>query len=77
MSWISEIFAEGEWVGSAMRFATEQEALNAGSELMSRWFYARDCRAVSSNDPVNYMFDAENWCYVHLTKPETCVIIEK
>lgn len=69
MSWQSEIFSEGEWVGSAMRFATEQEAINAGSELMSRWFYAKDCRAVLTNDPVNYKFDAETWRYIRLDKP--------
>lgn len=69
MSWQCEIFAEGEWVGNGLRFATEQEALNSGSELMSRWWVARDCRAVLTNDPVNYRFDTETWRNVRLDKP--------
>jgi len=68
MSWMSEIFAEGEWVGNGLRFATEREALNSGCELASRWWVVEDYRATPSTDPVNYRFDAETWKNIRLDK---------
>lgn len=64
MSWISEVFADNEWVGNCRRYATEQEALDAGLELLSRWYVPKDYRAVESSDPVNAKF--ENWKSIHI-----------
>ena len=36
MSWKTEVFAENEWVSNRLRYATEQEAIAAGHELLSR-----------------------------------------
>lgn len=59
MSWISEVFADKEWVSNCYRYTTEQEALDAGLELLSRWYTPKDYRAVESTDPVNCKF--EDW----------------
>ena len=64
MSWISEVFSENEWVGNCYRYATEQEALDAGLELLSRWYVPKDYRAVESTDPVNCKF--EDWRNVRI-----------
>lgn len=53
MSWKTEVLVEGKWASNALRFATEQEALDAGVELLSRWFVPTDHRAVECGDPVN------------------------
>lgn len=66
MSWKMEFFADNEWVGNGIRYATEQEAIDAGTELLSRWFVPSDSRAVGSDEPVNYKF--ENWHNVPLDK---------
>ena len=56
MSWKPEVIADnsGKWCGNALRFATEQEAMDNAKNLMNRWFLVRDCRAAESTDPVNY-----------------------
>jgi len=68
MSWMAEVFVEGEWNTNSLRFATEREALNSGCELASRWWVVKDYRAVPSIDPVNYRFDAETWKNIRLDK---------
>lgn len=57
MSYKPEMLCQGEWCGNGMVFATEDEALKHGRELMSRWFVPTDCRAVESDETVNYRFD--------------------
>lgn len=54
MSWKPEVFAEGEWCGNALRFATFDEADRWARDLLYRWFVPTDSRAVESDDPVNY-----------------------
>ena len=39
---------------NAVRFATEAEADRAGSDLLSRWFVARDYLVLPSPDAPNY-----------------------
>lgn len=57
MSWKPEVFAEGEWCGNSMAFATESEALAWGRDLLMRWFVPTDCRAIESDEPVNYKIE--------------------
>jgi len=58
MSWKTEVFAENEWVSNRLRYATEQEAIAAGHELLSRWYVPSDSRAVEiPTDTVNYKFE--------------------
>ena len=51
----------GEWSTNSVRFATEKEAVEAGHELLSRWFVPIASRAALSDDPVNYRFDFEKY----------------
>jgi hypothetical protein len=57
-SWKPEVIADstGKWVGNALRFATEQEALDNVRDLEMRWYAVRDTRVVESDDPVNYSY---------------------
>ena len=50
------IFANGETVGNALRFATQEEALASAHELLIRWTMPTNCTVHASSDPVNYMF---------------------
>lgn len=56
MSWKPEVIADssGNWCGNALRFATEQEALDNVNNLASRWMLVREVRAVECDDPVTY-----------------------
>jgi hypothetical protein len=54
MSWKPEVFAEGEWTGNGLRFATKEESDKWGFDLLMRWFVPTDSRSVESTDPVNY-----------------------
>lgn len=54
MSYKVEVHAEGEWVGNAIRLATNQEAVDYGHDLLCRWFVPDDYRVVESDEPVNY-----------------------
>ena len=58
MSYKSEVQtgSDPKYYGNACAFATEDEALRAGAELMSRWMLVRNYRAVESTEPVNYEF---------------------
>lgn len=38
------------------RYATEEEAKRAGSELLSRWWVPTGFHVEETNDPVNYEF---------------------
>lgn len=54
MSWNPEVFAEGEWVGNGLYFATKEEAERWGADLLMRWYVPTDHRAVEVDKPVNY-----------------------
>jgi len=45
-----------DWTGNALRFATEQEALDNVRDLMMRWFAVTDTRVVPSEDQPNYTY---------------------
>ena len=59
MNWKLEVLVENKWASNACVYATQEEVLAAGQELLSRWFVPTDYRAVESSDPVNYRFDLE------------------
>ena len=46
---------------NAVVFATEKEANEAGKELLSRWFVPYDYTVVTTDDPVNYRFNFEEY----------------
>jgi hypothetical protein len=58
MSWKPEVQADssGTWCGNALRFATEQEALDNVADLKRRWMLVTGTRVVECADPVNYTF---------------------
>lgn len=58
-SWRPEVKTSGEWTANALRFATKAEAEANAKNLMWRWTLVTDYRAVESDDPVNYRWDAE------------------
>jgi hypothetical protein len=57
-SFAMEVIADssGNWAGNSCRYATEDEAKDAGAELFSRWTAVREWRVVPSEDEVNYVF---------------------
>lgn len=57
INWKMEVKTGGKWSTNSCTYSTEQEALNAGKELLSRWTVPSDYRAVETNDPVNYEFN--------------------
>lgn len=57
----NEVCVNGEWATNSCVYATEKEALEAGRELLSRWFVPTDHRAVESTDKVNYRFNFETY----------------
>jgi hypothetical protein len=50
-------FGEREYASNGQRFATADEAEDAGAELFSRWFGAAAYRVAESDDDVNYAFN--------------------
>jgi len=45
--------------GNNLAFATREEAERSATDLMRRWFLVVDCRAVESDQPVNYALNLE------------------
>lgn len=45
---------DSRWYDNSCAFATKEEAEYAAKDLMSRWLLVVDCRAVESDEPVNY-----------------------
>ena len=66
MSWKVEVKCDGEWSSNALRFATKAEAEASGKELRSRWYVPSDSRGTESTDPVNYLFDFDNFKNVRI-----------
>jgi hypothetical protein len=58
MSYKAEVIADnsGQFVGNALRFATEKEAKDYACDLTCRWTLVRESRVVPSDEPVNYSF---------------------
>ncbi len=55
-SYKTEMYVQGEWVANGCRYATKDEAEQAGAELIRRWTQPSDYRATESEDAVNYEF---------------------
>jgi hypothetical protein len=58
MSYAPEVQTDGttKWYGNALRFATEQEAIDNVRDLEIRWMAVQGTRVVESPDPVNYSY---------------------
>ena len=56
MSYKCEVHGIGDkgYTSNGIRFATEGEAKEYGSDLFGRWFGIDDYRTASSDEPVNY-----------------------
>jgi hypothetical protein len=55
-SWKPEVLVNGKWSQNALVFATEKEAYENAKDLMWRWLLVEDCRAVESDNPINYTY---------------------
>jgi len=60
MSWRTQVYADGDWVGNALRFATEGEAHAYGRDLFLRWTMAKDVREVEVDEPPTHAWDFES-----------------
>lgn len=56
MSWKPEVLVNDKWCQNGLVFATEQEAADSASDLLSRWYVPTDSRAVEVDEPVNYSY---------------------
>jgi hypothetical protein len=59
MSWKPEVQVAGEgdkWCRNGLAFATKEEAEANAKDLMYRWLLVTACRAVESDEPVNYQW---------------------
>lgn len=54
MSFKPEVKVDGQWLQNNLAFATKDEAFISAQDLMFRWMLVTDCRAVESDEPVNY-----------------------
>jgi len=54
-SWAPQVIADstGTWSGNALRFASENEAIEWAQGLFMRWTAVREWRVVPSNDEPN------------------------
>lgn len=62
-SWKPEVKTHNDdkWYDNSVRFATKEEAEASAKDLMNRWLLVTECRAVESDDPVNYRIDLETY----------------
>lgn len=53
--YIVQVIADSsrEWCGNGLRFATEDEALDYGRDLSSRWTLVRDMRVLNTLEEIN------------------------
>ena len=61
-SWKPEVRTgtDQNFYGNNLAFATREEAERSATDLMRRWFLVVvDCRAVESDQPVNYALNLE------------------
>ena len=52
-------FRNDGWHGNAQRFATQEEALSSAASRFNQWIIPTGYRADPSDDPVNYLWDAQ------------------
>ena len=57
MSYKSEVKVDGDWSGNALVFATEEEALEYGKDLFSRWTATSNYRAKASECAVTHQWN--------------------
>ena len=51
--WRTEVLADGQWCPNGIVWPDEQSALQAGRDLLSRWFVPTDYRATPVEDEPN------------------------
>lgn len=58
MAFKAEVIADssGKWVGNALVFGTEEEAVDYVADLRSRWMLVRETRVVQTDEAPNYTF---------------------
>lgn len=54
MSYKPSVKVNGKWETNNLTFATEVEAETSARDLMSRWMLVEDCKAIESDQEVNY-----------------------
>lgn len=61
MPWKTEVQADstGRWVGNALVFATEDEAVHYVADLRRRWWLVQAVRTVPTENLVNARWDFE------------------
>lgn len=65
MSWTPVVIThQGESVQNALRFATEQEAIDYLEDLSSRWTLVKDFQTIEGDDPVNYEWKEGRLYYI-------------
>jgi len=67
----AETLAENKWGKNALVFATEEEAANYGTDLMSRWMGAKETRPVPVDQAPNHTF--KDWKLERIEKPTEAV----
>ena len=69
-SWKPEISTDGgkTFGQNGQAFATEEEAKHMAKDIFGRWMLATDCRAVESDEPVNYHLDLERFVLTPIEK---------
>lgn len=72
-SWKPEVQTgkDPRWYDNSVRFATKEEAEYSARDLMNRWMLVTECRAVESDDPVNYVLDVKTGEMHAIAKKET------
>ena len=70
MSWKPEISTDGgkTFGQNGQAFATKDEAETMAKDIFGRWMLATDCRAVESEEPVNYHLDLERFVLTSVEK---------
>lgn len=58
-SWAPEVFVEGGWSASGLRFANKAECERYGRLLLMRWMAPSESRATPSRDAVNYALNED------------------
>lgn len=49
--------SDPKFYDNSLAFATREEAEWSANDLMARWYSVVECRAVESDQPVNYQLD--------------------
>ena len=62
-----------KWYGNSLAFATREEAEYSARDLMGRWMLVVECRAVESDEEVNYHLDLDTGWMTAIKKEEVVV----